>query len=213
MTIQESKVRKVGSIKLKGYQIFENIRIGVGGGGLLTAVDQNLAPVLISTGKDENSEILTVQINVGSHNLRIINAYGPQEDDGNKEVYDFWQEVEEEILAAKDANCLVLVQLDANAKVGMENIKGDPNKATPNGKLMLDVIERQNLTIANTLDLCKGTITRERATKVGVEKSVIDYVIVCSELRNYLEEMIIDDDRTRTDKVCKHTRNEKNCKK
>ena len=47
VTLQETKVRKLGSLKLKGYQIFENIRTGVGGGGLLTAVDQNLNPVLI----------------------------------------------------------------------------------------------------------------------------------------------------------------------
>ena len=31
---------------------------------------------------------------------------------------------------------------------------------------------------------------------MNVEKSVIDYVIVCAEMKNYLEEMMIDDDRT-----------------
>ena len=47
ITLQETKVKKAGKIKLKGYQIFEKTRTLGGGGGLLTAVDQNLNPVLI----------------------------------------------------------------------------------------------------------------------------------------------------------------------
>ena len=132
---------------------------------------------------------------VGYHNIRIINAYGPQEDDGNPKVYKFWQDIEQEILTAKDENCLVVIQLDANAKIGKENLKDDPNNVTKNGKILLDVVERQNLTIVNTLDLCKGVITRERASATKSEKSVIDYVVVCEDMKNYLEEMVIDDDR------------------
>ena len=195
ITLQETKVRKLGSVKLKGFQVFEKIRIGGTGGGLLTAVDQNLSPVLISTGQDEESEVLTVQAKVGHHDVRIINAYGPQEDDGSNKVYKFWQEIEQEIVSAKDENCLLILQMDANAKIGKENLKGDPNNSSANGRLLLDVVERQNLTIVNTLDICKGVITRERVTSATVEKSVIDYVIVCSDMKNYLEAMLVDDDR------------------
>ena len=196
VTLQETKVKKSGTIKLNGYQIFEKTRTLGGGGGLVTAVDLNLNPVLITVGQEEDAEILTVQAKVGNHDIRIINAYGPQEDDGNNEVYKFWQGIEEEIVSAKDENCLIILQLDANAKIGKENLKGDPNNATANGRILLDVVERQNLTIANTLDLCRGIITRERVTTLNVEKSVIDYVIVCSGLKDFLEEMIVDEDRT-----------------
>ena len=51
VTLQETKTRKSGSLKLKGFQIFEKIRKGGNGGGLLTMADENLTPVLISTGK------------------------------------------------------------------------------------------------------------------------------------------------------------------
>ena len=196
VTIQETKARKLGSVKLEGYQIFEKIRITGGGGGLLTAVDQNINPVLISTGKDEDTEIITVQAKVGRHNIRIINAYGPQEDEENQVVLKFWQELEEEIVNAKDDNCLVIVELDANAKIGKENIKNDPNNITANGKLLMDVAERNNLCIANTSKSCKGVITRERKFEQRVEKSVIDYVIVCDDMKEYLEEMLVDEDRT-----------------
>ena len=60
ITIQETKFRKMGSMKIENYQIFEKIRNGFGG-GLLTAVDSNLEPVLIEVSNDE-SEILVVQV-------------------------------------------------------------------------------------------------------------------------------------------------------
>ena len=147
-------------MRLDGYQIFEKIRKGGGVGGLLTAVDQNLNPVLISTGMDEDTEMITVQVKVGTHDTRIINAHGPQEDDGDQELFRFWQEIDQEAATAKDENCLVIIQLDANAKIGKEHIKNDPNDATANGKILIDLVERHNLTIANTLDLCKAVITR-----------------------------------------------------
>ena len=56
--IQESKLRKNGSVKLKGFQTFELNRQGFGG-GLFTAVDENLSPVLICDG-NEKAEILVV---------------------------------------------------------------------------------------------------------------------------------------------------------
>ena len=52
--------------------------------------------------------------------------------------------------------------MDANAKVGKKVIKDDPNHITGNGKIMMDIINRQNLVIANAEEICKGLITRER---------------------------------------------------
>ena len=166
------------------------------GGGLLTAVNENLTPVLITAGQEEDSEILTVQVKAGEQDIRIINAYGPQEDVCSKDdIYKFWQEIEQEISTAKDDNCLIVIQLDANAKIGKENIKDDPHDTTVNGKILLDLVERQNLTIVNTLEKCSGVITRERITTTNVEKSVIDYVIVCEGMMNYFMDMQIDDKR------------------
>ena len=50
ITLQETKLRKLGTFRIPGYQVFEKVRSGFGG-GLLTAVDEKLLPVLISTGK------------------------------------------------------------------------------------------------------------------------------------------------------------------
>ena len=63
---------------------------------------------------------------------------------------------------AKDNDCMIILEMDANAKVGKEIIKDDPNAMTSNGKIMLDIIERHNLFIANAKDMCDGVITIER---------------------------------------------------
>ena len=52
--IQESKVPRKGKIKLSDYVIFERVRKVCGGGGLLTAVHENLNPV--SVGDDSEKE-------------------------------------------------------------------------------------------------------------------------------------------------------------
>ena len=109
ITLQETKLRKCGTVKLSEYQVFEKVRAGLGG-GLLTAIDKNLNPVLIEAINDE-SEILVVQCQLGENKVRIINGYGPQEDDltGNRLM--FWQCLEQEIVAAKNSNCLILIQI------------------------------------------------------------------------------------------------------
>ena len=129
------------------------------GGGLLTAIEEDLEPVLISTGEDEENEIITVQINVAGEAIRIINAYGPQEDENDQKILSFWTEIENEIVNSKENDCLTVLQMDANAKVGKGEIKKDPHEASNNGKILLEMTKRQNMTIANAINLCTGVIT------------------------------------------------------
>ena len=60
ITLQETKLAKNAVFSLENYQIFQKNRNG-SGGGLLTAVDPALNPMLISTRNDED-EILTVRL-------------------------------------------------------------------------------------------------------------------------------------------------------
>ena len=43
---------------------------------MLTAVHKKTSPVSVN---DENDDILVVQAKIGTQNVRLINAYGPQE--------------------------------------------------------------------------------------------------------------------------------------
>ena len=125
---------------------------------------------------------------MGTKTLRIINAYGPQEDDDFEDILNFWQEFEGEIIRPTEAKCLVMIELDANAKLGNRVIKDDPHKISNNGKVLLDIIERQNLIVTNSLDICKGKITRERIFENKIERSIIDSILVCEDLANNMNE-------------------------
>ena len=103
--------------------------------------------------------------------------------------------MEQEIVAGKNANFLILVQMDANAKVGKGTISHDPNEMSDNGRLLLELIERESLALLNISDLCTGTITRHRETKDTVEKSILDYILTCEKLAEFLESMFIDEQR------------------
>ena len=129
ITIQETTANKKGNFRIDNFQQFERIREDRNGGGLITFVNTSLKPVLTHVGTDDN-EIITVEINVDNSKVRIINAYGPQEDEPRSKVLSFWQEIDQEIVRSKEAGCYVLIQLDANAKIGNDRIKDDPNSTS-----------------------------------------------------------------------------------
>ena len=64
-----------------------------------------------------------------------------------------------------------------------------------NGKLLFDILTRQNMIIVNATDKCSGIITRIKKTVRGVEQSVIDYFVVCLELFQMIVKMTVDESR------------------
>jgi hypothetical protein len=88
-----------------------------------------------------------------------------------------------------------VIQLDANAKLGSDIIQNDPHKITENGEILLDIMTRQNLSVVNGMDLCEGVVTRERITKNRIERSVIDFILVCEVMKEFVKRMFIDEDR------------------
>ena len=189
-TLQESKVCRKGMIKIPGYVIFEVIRNGKEGGSLLTGIHENLEPVLVY--EESDLEILVVQIRIGNIPLRIINSYGPQEYSDRGKIVSFYSTLDQIIQNSKLDKCLTLLQLDANAKVGKNIIKGDPYPQSQNGQLLMDLVDRNELILCNASDKCHGYITRRRITRKNVEESILDYLIVCQDLYQYLEKMKID---------------------
>ena len=177
--MQETKLKKQGKIKLKGYVIFEKYREHFNGGGLMSAVHENLNPILIA---DENSEFLVVDISGNFGVIRTINCYGPQENMPLEVRSDFFIELEKRIIIAKSENKMICIECDANSKLGKSWIPGDPHEISANGKLLADMISNQNLVVVNSTDKCHGVITRFKKTINGQEKSILDYYIVCQEL-------------------------------
>ena len=80
------------------------------GGGLLTAARHELEPVLIHEGNEE-AEILVIQVKVGLKNIRILNAYGPQEDVSLQKKLNFWQIMENLRISAYDEKCEIIIEI------------------------------------------------------------------------------------------------------
>ena len=190
--LQETKLKKQGKIKLKGFIIFEKNRDDNEGGGLMSIVHENLKPILIS---DDHSEFLIVDIGGNFGSIRTINCYGPQETQPLEARTEFFIELETRIISAKTSGKLICIECDANSKLGKGLIRGDPNEMSQNGKLMSNLVTRQNLIVVNSTDKCFGIITRFKKTKRGTEESVIDYFVVCQELFQNIVKMLVDEQR------------------
>ena len=191
--VQETKFMKKGLFKLNDFEIFESIRTS-GGGSLLTGVHTSLNPIMVNDGADDNVELLVVEGEIEGNKIRFLNGYGPQETADIEKRIKFFAHLEEEVIKAKLSGALVCIELDANAKLGFDIIENDPHEVSANGELFLGVIERNNLIVGNATQLCNGVITRKRTTVNGVEKSVIDFLVVCEELFAHMTKMIIDED-------------------
>ena len=132
---------------------------------------------------------------LSSMQLRVMTAYGPQEDDKPDNINNFYQKLEEEIIKCEEDECGLVIELDANAKIGNNLINGDPNTMSENGRILWNIAEHRKCTIVNTSEACKGTITRSRTKKGRREESVLDYVIVNQKVAPYVKEMIIDESK------------------
>ena len=194
LTIQESKISS-HNYKIPGYQPFFKNRVNQGGGGLITAVAESLHAVQVS---DVKEDILVVEIVVSDEKIRVINAYGPQEPQTSfdKEISKlFWLEVEKQVVDAKNENCKVVIQCDANTKLGKEVFPKDIHDQTVNGSFLAQLIQRNDLYVLNSRNICSGVITRSRNTTLGLERSILDYVITCEGMNNHCMNMLIDESR------------------
>ena len=154
-----------------------------------------LKPVLVQV-YNETFELLVVEITVANKVLRVITGYGPQENWDQNSRSPFYMALEEEIAAAELEGRAVLIAMDANAKLGPSYIPGDPYEQSENGKLLSGIVDRHALCVVNGLEeKRKGLITRQRTTVDGIKKSIIDFVIVSSDMIKHIEQIHIDDER------------------
>ena len=177
------------------YQVYENVRTKKGGGGLATLVRKNLHPAWVRQG-DDSTEALTVQVSVQEMNIRITNAYGPQEYDDNDKKSNFWKYLEDEIFISDQSGAGCMIMMDGNSWLGPLILRGDPHPQNTNGKLFEQFLARNTkITLLNTEEICQGLITRSREVNGKIEKSAIDFILVCEKMIPYLKSMSIDEDK------------------
>ena len=81
---------------------------------------------------------------------------------------------------------------DFNAKLGRQFYSGDIHDINGNGNRLSKVINEFNLEVLNTCEKCHSTFTSLN-NKNSNAKSVLDYLIVSSELNKYTNSMSIDE--------------------
>ena len=203
--LQETKQKihdaKMSATNLINYQVFELRREksileggkGVGGGGLAIGVLHDLDPVLLRQGNDE-VECLTVEITTGYTRLRCVVGYGPQMSDTSSRKEKFWKYLENEVGSASEDGVGLVIEVDSNAWAGKSLIPSDPNTQNSNGKLLQAFLEQnKNITLVNSLDLCKGSFTRKRNTACVNEKSILDLFLVCDKVLPLVSSMHVDE--------------------
>ena len=192
-TLQETHFLKKGQLEIKDYEIFEAIRKNKERGGTLLGAHKDLKPFLIKQYEDE-FELLVVEIEIEGEQIRVITGYGPQETWPEAQRYPFFVALDAEILDSILGGKSIIIQLDANSKLGSKYIENDPHPQSLNGKLLSDIIERHKLIVVNGMtSICEGKITRKRVTSKAVEESIIDFVIVDDQLAGRVKKMIVDD--------------------
>ena len=107
----------------------------------------------------------------------------------------FFLALEEEILKAEMAGKSIIVQLDANSKLGPDLVPGDRHQQSDNGRLLAQIISRHGLLIGNSLKQCKGLITRKKVTKERIEESTIDFVLLSPDLLKHINTIEVDENR------------------
>ena len=198
-TLQETKLKQNEKLKCEmasKYQIYYLSRKDLQGGGLAIGIDKDIESTLVREGNDV-VETLVVQIVIEKLPIRIVVAYGPQENDTKERKEEFWRFLEEEATKAELLGYGFMVQMDANVHGGPKLIKDDPNEQNMNGKCFKNFLERnQYLTVANNMNICKGAITRIRNLKNNkTEKAILDFLLINGKLEPFLKKMVVDEER------------------
>ena len=60
--------------------------------------------------------------------------------------------------------------------VNYKNIDSDPRKISANGKILMEIVQRNGPIIVNSTIKCFGAIARVRKTNIYDEKSIIDFI-------------------------------------
>ena len=162
--VQETNFKKKGRYINNEFEIFESIRKHKERGGTMLGIHKSLKPVLVEEYCDI-FELIVTEVKVEGKEIRVMSGYGPQEGWKDEEKMPFFVALEEEISKAHMAGKSIIIELDANSKLGPEYIPNDPKPMSPNGRILGGIIEKHALIVANGVqEKSHGVITRKKIT-------------------------------------------------
>ena len=192
--MQETKCGPGEMKTIDGFVTYEHHRSEGGGGGLSISARTTLKPALVRDGGNR-AEALTIDIHVKKMTISCTTAYGPQENARTSKKTEFLDYLEEEVLRSRREGKGFLLQGDLNSWLGPEVLPGDKRKQNRNGKMFAQFVKKNNLTIVNSLPLCKGLITRSRLRQGELVQSTLDFFVVCGLVLPFVAELLIDSEK------------------
>ena len=135
--------------------IFHKVRMYKKDGGVAVTAKPELNPVLVS---EAEGDIYTADINTKNICISCTSAYGPQATATTDAETDFWSYLSNAASSARNAGKGFILQGDLNATLRPCIIPGD---------LKVFFLSQNNLTVVNSLSLCKDVVTRIRLLVTG----------------------------------------------
>ena len=184
-------MEKQEEIELEGYNI-KRIDRQNEGRGIMVAIRKEIGHIVKMIETDKTiGEQMWLDIDNTKVKTRIGIIYGPQESRTlKKDLSKMYKDIGNKVHEAKLEDRAVIIGGDMNAKTG-NKIEGNHEKQTKGGKMLINLAEKEGMTIMNTKEVCKGKWTREEAGK----KSIIDYVLIDKNYEEAVKEMVIDEQR------------------
>ena len=191
------ETKKFGRLKeeeLEEYDVFEK-DLKAGQEGLLIAVRKGTAKSIKEITETELKNIMTVRIEYPCMSIRVVVVHGPQETDKCETRAEFFEELSVQVERCLTSGDELVCVGDLNARIKCD-ASVMPEKDSPNGIHLSDLIQKNNLKVGNFHENCVGKWTRIQPRKDGtICKSVLDYIMLTEKLYTSVNEVIIDEEK------------------
>ena len=176
--------------KIEGYEVKRKDRKRKGGGVMLI-YRKALENMVMEEEDLGDDEILWITIRNKNITIKVGVVYMPQENKTTvAELQRLYKKIGKEVEKATMENARVVLMGDFNAKIG----DGELEMASKGGKVLKEMAEKQDMLIVNTDERCEGKWTR----MMGDERSVLDYMMVKNDDKDYIQKIYIDEEKNMT---------------
>ncbi len=177
--------------EIEGYKIKRKDRRQKGG-GVMMIYREALESMVVEEEELGGDEALWMTVKNQNIKIRIGVVYMPQENKTSAtELKRIYKQIGKEVEKATMENASVILMGDFNAKIGDED---NEEGASKGGKILMEMVQKQDLYVVNTDERCRGKWTRI----LGDEKSVLDYMMIKNDDKPYIQGMEIDENKNMT---------------
>ena len=202
ITLNEVGLRGSKKCSIQGYDSYTRNRQNQNMGGVVTAISKVESQFCLKVEEGENKdEYIVTQHGQFMKPINIINVYGEQEGrNKNHEIEERWLKICHHLKMIEDRNEEVILLGDMNKLVGNGDygVSGNNAKVTYGGKLIHKLLSTEKYSLLNNSSKCIGGPFTRVDPSDSNNKSCLSLVIISTGLQEYVEELIVDNDRNFT---------------